>query len=419
MAEQLFPRKQVYPVLAPRREAIEQDFTPTKEVLEDGMTHRVLVAFDQATNWSQTAVLSLITSVIIVMAAVWWLTTGFLSIAVGIMLIQLLFAIADTAVLFSLTEKKISFGPRKAQLLALSTPRLATTVLLGLAAPLLTWPWAFAAYVLVQMSATVALYWGAVVEPAKLELTTLDISSDRLATGTPPIRLLHISDIHLERWSCRENQLLAHVAQAQPDLIVITGDYVSTSYNADPETMAQVGDLLSQLSAPYGVYATLGTPPVDLRENVVPIFDNLGITLMREDWEQIDLGKGRKLTLLGMDFTHYLPDDIDRLSRVAADAPKDAPQVLLTHSPEVMPQAVEEGIDLYLCGHTHGGQVRLPFIGPLLTSSQLGRRYVMGHYREERTNLYITRGVGFEGMSAPRVRFLAPPEMTLVTIHAA
>lgn len=420
MAEQLFPQKQMYQVLAPTQQKVDdQEFAPTKAVLEDGMTHRVLVAFDQATNWSRTAVFALVSAITVAAAFVWWLTADFIIVGLGVALIQMLFVAADTAVLLSVTEKGISFGPRKAQLLALATPRLAATILLGLSALVLPWSWAFATFVLVQMSATVALYWGAVVEPAKLELTTLNIKSDRLATGTPPIRLLHISDIHLERWSCREDQLLRHVAQSQPDLIVITGDYVSTSYNADAETMAQVHKLLSRLSAPYGVYATLGTPPVDLREHVVPIFDDLGIHLMREDWEQVDLGKGRKLTIMGMDFTHYLPEDIARLTRLAKETPQDAPQVLLTHSPEVMPQAVEEGIDLYLCGHTHGGQVRLPIVGPLLTSSQLGRRYVMGHYHEGRTNLYITRGIGFEGMSAPRVRFLAPPEMTLVTIHAA
>ena len=83
-----------------------------------------------------------------------------------------------------------------------------------------------------------------------------------------------------------------------------------------------------------------------------------------------------------------------------------------------MPQAVAHGIDLYLCGHTHGGQVRLPLIGPLLTSSKLGRRYVMGHYREGATHLYVSRGVGFEGLGAPRVRLLCPPEIALVEVSA-
>ena len=100
-----------------------------------------------------------------------------------------------------------------------------------------------------------------------------------------------------------------------------------------------------------------------------------------------------------------------------AGAPPSVPDVLLYHSPELMPQAVQMGIDLYLCGHTHGGQVRMPIIGPLLTSSNLGRDYVMGHYEEEQTDLYVSTGVGLEGLSAPRVRLLAPPEITLVTLR--
>lgn len=419
MAEQLFTgnmissSKPIAQVIGPKTPEI----TSTKNIFEDGMTHRVLVAFDRATAWSRPRlVLALLLMVAVGMVV--WQTAVSPRVAVGIGLIQLLAMGADTAVLYVLGEKQISFGPRKAQQLALAVPRLAATVGLGVAAMWVSWAWLFALLVLVQLVATVALYWGAVVEPSQLQLTELAIMSDRLPSGTPPIRLLHISDIHLERWTRREDQLLAHIEQAQPDLIVITGDYVSTSNNTDPETLRQVQDLLSRLWAPYGVYATLGTPPVDLRETVVPLFDGLPVTLLREHCVQLDLGKGRQLALLGMDCTHYLPEDIARLGRLTAVAPQTMPQLLLNHSPELMPQAVQDGVDLYLCGHTHGGQVRLPMVGPLLTSSQLGRRYVMGHYQEGRTNLYVSRGVGFEGMSAPRVRFLTRPEITLVTIHA-
>ena len=130
------------------------------------------------------------------------------------------------------------------------------------------------------------------------------------------------------------------------------------------------------------------------------------------------MGNGRFLTIIGLDCTHDLPLDRERLAKLVQTAPKDSPQLLLFHSPEIMLEAAEHGIDLYLCGHTHGGQVRLPLIGPLLTSSQLGRRFVMGLYKMGRTHLYISRGIGLEGLSAPRVRFLSPPEMTLVTIKA-
>jgi predicted MPP superfamily phosphohydrolase len=118
-----------------------------------------------------------------------------------------------------------------------------------------------------------------------------------------------------------------------------------------------------------------------------------------------------------MDCTHHLPTDRQRLDFLMTNAPENVLRIFLYHSPELMPEAVLHNINLYLCGHTHGGQVRLPLIGPLLTSSQLGRRYVMGLYQEKGTHLYVSRGIGLEGLSAPRVRFLAPPEMTLITLH--
>jgi predicted MPP superfamily phosphohydrolase len=153
-----------------------------------------------------------------------------------------------------------------------------------------------------------------------------------------------------------------------------------------------------------------------LRHEIVPLLASVPLRLLRDEWTTVDVGDGAKLVIMGLDCTHHLHEDGEQLARVADTAPNGAPRLLLYHSPELMPQASSHNIDLYLCGHTHGGQVRLPFIGPLLTSSQLGRRYVMGHYRRGDTHLYVSRGIGLEGLSAPRVRLLSPPEITLVTL---
>ena len=81
--------------------------------------------------------------------------------------------------------------------------------------------------------------------------------------------------------------------------------------------------------------------------------------------------------------------------------------------------AASLGVDLYLCGHTHGGQIRAPLYGALATSSRWGKRYEMGLYRERGTTLYVSRGLGVEGLGAPRARFLAPPEIVLWELRAA
>ena len=82
-----------------------------------------------------------------------------------------------------------------------------------------------------------------------------------------------------------------------------------------------------------------------------------------------------------------------------------------------MPDAVETGVDLYLAGHTHGGQLRLPLFGALVTSSDFWKRYEAGRYREGQTTLYVSRGLGMEGLGAPRARFLAPPEIVVWDLH--
>jgi predicted MPP superfamily phosphohydrolase len=177
--------------------------------------------------------------------------------------------------------------------------------------------------------------------------------------------------------------------------------------------------LLGQISAPYGVFATLGSPMVDIRDVVTPLFDDLPVRLMVNEWEEVKLADGRQIVLLGLDCSHHLPTDRRRLADLVMASPNTGPNILLYHAPDLMLEASQLEVDLYLCGHTHGGQVRLPGYGAILTSSQLGKRYEMGLYRSGRTHMYVSRGVGLEGLSAPRIRFLAPPEITLVTIQGS
>ena len=90
--------------------------------------------------------------------------------------------------------------------------------------------------------------------------------------------------------------------------------------------------------------------------------------------------------------------------------------MLLYHTPDLMPQASDLGVDLYLAGHTHGGQWRLPGFGALLTSSIHWKRYESGLYREGDTRLYVSRGLGMEGFGTPRARFFCPPEVVEILL---
>ncbi len=328
------------------------------------------------------------------------------------------FFAADRVLLASLPARGVSFAPWAEQFFALALPRAAAALAFGLLVPRIGWPVAFYGNIVLQFLASIALYRGAVVEPRRLELTRLVVTCDRLPAGTPPLRILHISDLHIERLGLRETQLLDLMKAAAPDFILLSGDYVNTSNKTDPITHQHVRELLGKLSAPGGVFAVLGSPGVDLHHIVAPLFEDSGVRLLRDELIELSGPDGQAIRLVGLDCHHNdLAGDVRTLDTLPVDDTGNGPLILLYHSPELMPPAVERGIDLYLCGHTHGGQVRLPLVGPVVTSSHLGRRYVMGHYHEGRTHLYVSRGVGFEGMGAPRVRFLCPPEITLITLE--
>ncbi len=388
-----------------------------RDRLAAGWLHKVMVALNAPVYWPawQAAVLAL--CLCLIAGLVWYFPQQSWQTPVAISAVQGLFFLGDIVIFSLLPARRVSFCSWKAQFLSLALPRTAAAVVVGFLALWLPLNWAWVLFVAIQLAGTGLLFWGAHIEPASLNLTRLDISSGDMTQGAEPIRLLHITDLHIERLSRREDEILGYLEQIRPDLIVITGDYLNLSFNRDPEAYRQAGEFLSQLSAPLGVFAVLGTPTVDLCEAITPLLVDSPVTLLRDEWREVCWPDGRRLTLLGLDCTHEIDRDAARLSALANAAPRSAPGVLLYHSPELMPQAAELDIDLFLCGHTHGGQVRLPVIGPLLTSSNLGRDYVMGHYQRAKTDLYVSTGVGLEGLSAPRVRLLAPPEITLVTIR--
>jgi predicted MPP superfamily phosphohydrolase len=130
--------------------------------------------------------------------------------------------------------------------------------------------------------------------------------------------------------------------------------------------------------------------------------------------ERVTLGvDGRHVEVVGMACTHVPEADAPRLQALVNGSARERFTILLYHSPDLAPDAARLGIDLQLSGHTHGGQVRLPLYGALYASSVYGKRFEMGLRRVGDLHVFVSRGIGMEGMGAPRVRFLCPPEMIL------
>lgn len=333
----------------------------------------------------------------------------------------LLFVAADWLLLSALPCLGLSFGPVEPFLVALAVFRLGLNVVLVLLFPFIaraggTSPTVCVALVsILHVTMSLVAIYACVVEPFHLTMTDLEVVTDKLPPDAPPLRILQLSDFHVERITKREREVLALAESLSPDLIVLTGDYLNLSYVYDETARREARAVLSQLHAPYGMYAVAGSPPVDPPEAMEALFVGLDITVLRDEGLLLDV-QGQTIRLLGVICSWDPVVAAQGLDRALSTRPEPAFTLLLYHSPDIMPDAAERGVDLVLAGHTHGGQIRLPFYGAVFTSSVYGKRYEMGRYQEGQTVMYVTRGLGMEGLSAPRARFLCPPEVVMVTI---
>jgi predicted MPP superfamily phosphohydrolase len=394
----------------------EARIAPKQDVLENRWLHQLFLLTIKPIAWSGWQLAASLLVVAGLVGLVWSLLGP---IALTAAAVYLTFGLADWLLLWWLPHSKQSFGPIGPQLFVMTAPRLGVAIVAALLAGVFGPTIGLWVLILLQLGGILIYLWGTLYEPFALNTTQVNFQSSHLPAAAPPIRLLHLSDFHVERLTRREAHLLALVKQAKPDLIVITGDYLNLSYVDEPTARAEVRKVLEKLHAPYGVYATLGSPPVDPRQTTPSLFDGLPIRLLRDEVAVLNFEDGRTLSLLGMDCEHDLESDASAFQELIKLAPPDSTRVLLYHSPELMPLAQQYPVDLYLCGHTHGGQVRLPIYGAIITSSSLGKRYEMGPYVEKDTTLYISRGVGLEGLSAPRMRLLCPPEIILFSLSGS
>lgn len=395
-------------------------YGPPDDVLERSWLHHVLVWSSRPATWPAVAT-ALLLAVLIGGVTLVWATAADRGAGAGIAAVLAACVVGDAWLLHSLPRRRVSFGPVASQVLVLAAPRLAVAAGLALMTPLFgAWP-AVALVAAINLAASAALVWGAALEPARVGVSQRTLAVPWGDAASSPLRVVQVSDVHVERLGRREDAVVRAVSAARPDLVLLTGDYVNLSCVSDPVAHSHARQFLVDLCDAAGAgeagpacFAVLGSPPVD--RNSAPLFDGLPIRLLRDEVAIVRRDGRPALALIGMDCYHDVADDAARLERLVAGVPDGLPAVLLYHSPDLMPAAARLGIHLHLCGHTHGGQVRLPGYGALVTSSQLGKRYEMGYYREGDTHLYVCRGIGFEGLGAPRVRFLCPPEVVVWTL---
>ena len=255
------------------------------------------------------------------------------------------------------------------------------------------------------------------VEPNRPRVVRKDLSLQRWPARLDGFTIVVLSDFHYDpHFSIHPlHASIGMVNDLRPDLVVLTGDFVtSPTIGGDPEKAASAAEpcarLLRQLYSRHGLWAVMGnhdyhTDP----ERVTDALQAEGIRCLVNQSVAIERD-GARFWLAGVnDVLHQAADLPETLSHV----PSDEPTVLLAHEPDYADVVARHPVDLQLSGHSHGGQVRLPWLGPLYLPD-LARKYVWGLYRVGNLTLYTNPGLGT--IMLP-VRWNCPPEITLLTLR--
>lgn len=245
-----------------------------------------------------------------------------------------------------------------------------------------------------------------------LRLSRVTIELPRLPKAFDGFTIAHLTDLH--RGALVPLSFIEKAVQmtnsAQPDLVALTGDFIS-------RRRKHIGDCaqaVSALVAPYGKLAVLGNHDywVDADAVTEALTGAGGCRVLKNEHVTVERG-GAQLAIAGLDDPVTQNDDIEG---TLSGVPADAAVVLLSHSPDIVYQAADRGVDLILAGHTHGGQVVLPWLGPPIVNSRFGRRFASGLKRVNGTTIYVSRGIGVVGVGVP-VRINCPPEVALITLR--
>jgi len=253
----------------------------------------------------------------------------------------------------------------------------------------------------IALAAVLCFCYGLFVEPYLLEVNEIRIDTDKL--GSVKLRIVQISDLHCDMKMRNEEKLVRFVNAAKADIVVFTGDAVN-----GPESVGIFRETMKGLEASIAKFAVRGNwwANIENRE----LFEGTGFKVLERDSVRLEKG-GQEFYISGLNFW-----DGNYSGELLSVNSPDRFNVFLYHSPDLIEDVANFNVDLYLAGHTHGGQIALPFYGPVLTFSKFGKKYASGLYRVGKTDLYVNRGVGMEGGSAPRARFLARPEIAIFDI---
>lgn len=255
------------------------------------------------------------------------------------------------------------------------------------------------------------------IEPNRPHLVRQEISLRRWPSQLDGFKIALLTDFHYDPvFSVHPIKSAVEVVSTlHPDLIALTGDFVSVPWFGDPVKGAALAvpcaELLRQLKAPHGLWAVLGNHDVYCDpDRVTGALQSAGIPVLTNQSVAIEKD-GCRFWLAGIDDVLAGAPD---LPATLHDVSANEPVVFMCHEPDYADLVARYPVDLQLSGHSHGGQIRLPFLPPLHLPD-MAKKYVQGLFKIRDTTLYTSAGIGT--VEVP-IRFDCPPEITLITLRS-
>ena len=269
-------------------------------------------------------------------------------------------------------------------------------------------------YIFLAVDLFALRYYVTYIEPERLVLREVRIETPKIEQ---PIRILHISDIQAGSIGDYEKSIFARIAELNPDLILNTGDYLQVVPPAtfDGE-LPKLVELFRSLEPKFGTYGVFGDTELELYR--VPKEELKPMELLSSRTAKIDTGAG-VLSVHGLSLYQSNKSEwaIRTVEHWLEQSEEGEFRILMGHSPDYAMGMAEQPIDLCLAGHTHGGQVRLPIIGPLTTYCEVPKDWARGFRRIGIPYLNVSAGAGSNRRHGlPPVRFNCPTEMTLIEL---
>ncbi|MDI6786702.1 MAG: metallophosphoesterase [bacterium] len=264
----------------------------------------------------------------------------------------------------------------------------------------------------------IILYLLFIIYIFKIEPNLVKISNSKININNLPnlsdyprnLTIIHISDLHIINLEKKDLFCINKINEINSDLILVTGDLVANVHGINP-TLA----LINSLKSKYGIYGVFGNEEYQsLYYHHIEALINSNITILRNEYSKINLKNNQKLYIIGLDDPVFKRDDLEKSIH---GLPSEGFKILLTHSPEITriyPGDKLNIFNLILSGHVHGGQVRIPFVGPLIIPFGCERKYNSGLHKIGKTYLSVNRGIGTCPLT---VRLFCRPEISIIKLN--